>query len=319
VGVIGPAVLCEELTVRYREVTAVDQVSFEVQPGEVFGLLGPNGAGKTSVIRALTTIVNPASGRAVVAGASLSDPGALRARIGVLPESNGYPGAETALEYLRFYGQLFGISSREAADRAKPLLETFGLDRSAHQLISTFSRGMRQRLGLARALINHPQVLFLDEPTLGLDPAGREDILSHLTSQVSANGAAVVLCSHLLDDVERVCDRVGILDGGHIVAAGTVADVIELAGVGGTVRISVLPMAAPRAVERLRGLSQVEQVEQNLNRPGEIDIKLGESEPNANRILARLVGAGVEVRGIELQGARLSDAFFKLTQTGTES
>ncbi len=308
------AVICEALTVTYGDVTAVDQVTFEVQPGEVFGLLGPNGAGKTSVIRALTTIVDPSSGHAEVAGFPLAEADALRARIGVLPESNGYPGAETALEYLRFYGQLFGLGPSEAADRAESLLATVGLGGHAHQLISKFSRGMRQRLGIARALINRPQVLFLDEPTLGLDPAGREDILSHLTSQVATDGAAIVLCSHLLDDVERVCDRVAILDRGHIVAAGTVAEVIESAGVGGTVRVSVLPEAAQHAAAHMQGLKQVVQATASPSRPGEVEIELAESEPHVNLILARLLEVGVEVRGIELHGARLSEAFLKLTE-----
>ncbi len=310
----GSAVLCEGLSVTYGDVTAVDRVTFDVQPGEVFGLLGPNGAGKTSVVRALTTVLDPSAGRAEVAGIPLDNPNGLRALIGVLPESNGYPGSETALGYLRFYGQLFGIPATESADRAESLLWQFGLGANAHQSISTFSRGMRQRLGIARSLMNEPQVLFLDEPTLGLDPAGREDVLSHLTSAVAANGTGVVLCSHLLDDVERVCDRVAILDQGRIVAAGTVGNVIEAAGIGGTMRISVVPEAAGRALESLLNLPQVARAESNSSRLGEIDIDLVEPEPHANQILSLLLGAKIEIRGVQLEGARLSDAFLKLTQ-----
>ena len=317
-NVNGPAVLCEGLSVTYGAVTAVDRVTFDVQPGEVFGLLGPNGAGKTSVVRALTTILDPSAGRAEVAGIPLDNPSILRARIGVLPESNGYPGAETAAGYLRFYGQLFGIPATESAERAESLLRRFGLGANAHQSISTFSRGMRQRLGIARALVNDPQVLFLDEPTLGLDPAGREDVLSHLTSAVAANGTGVVLCSHLLDDVERVCDRVAILDRGRVVAAGTVDDVIETAGIGGTMRITVVPAATGQVLESLLNLPQVARAESNLSRPGEIDIDLVEPEPHANQILSHMLGAGIEVRGIELEGARLSEAFLKLTQAEGE-
>lgn len=310
---IGPAVLCEGLTVKYGSFTAVDRVTFDVQPGEVFGLLGPNGAGKTSVVRALTTILDPSAGRAEVAGIPLDRPGAVRGRIGVLPESNGYPGAETALDYLRFYGQLFGMPAAESAERGESLLRQFGLAANTNQLISTFSRGMRQRLGIARALVNDPQVLFLDEPTLGLDPAGREDVLSHLTSAVAANGAGVVLCSHHLDDVERVCDRVAILDRGRVVALGTVSDVIETAGIGSRMRIAVAPDGTGQALGRLLKLPQVARAESNLSRPGEIHVDLVEPEPHANQILSLLVGAGIEVRGVELQGARLSEAFLTLT------
>ncbi|MFW2340567.1 MAG: ABC transporter ATP-binding protein [Acidimicrobiia bacterium] len=310
----GPfAVLCEDVTVKYGDLVAVDSVSFDVREGEVFGLLGPNGAGKTSVIRALTTIIDPASGRVQVAGSDLTDPSVLRSRIGVLPESNGYPGFETAFEYLRFYGRLFGLPNAKAVDRAKGLLDRFGLGGSSNRLIGTFSRGMRQRLGIARALVNDPRVLFLDEPTLGLDPAGRQDILGHLTGTIRDGGTSVVLCSHLLDDVERVCDRIAILDRGRIVADGTVAEVIAAAGVGGTVQISVSTTDSLRSVAILRDLDGVRHAREVEVRPGVIDVELVESEPHANQLLGVLLDAGVEVRGVALEGAHLSEAFLELT------
>jgi ABC-2 type transport system ATP-binding protein len=210
------------------------------------------------------------------------------------------------------------MSAAESAERGESLLRLFGLGTNSNQLISTYSRGMRQRLGIARALVNDPRVLFLDEPTLGLDPAGREDVLSHLTSAVATNGAGVVLCSHLLDDVERVCDRVAILDRGRVVALGTVSDVIETAGIGGRMRIVVAPDGAGQALGQLLKMPQVARAESSLSRPGEIDIDLVEREPHANQILSLLVGAGIEVRGVELQGARLSEAFLTLTKKDLE-
>lgn len=215
----------DNLTVRYGDTVAVDSVSFSARPGQILGLLGPNGAGKTSVIRALTTIVPVATGTAIIAGCPLTDVKAVRARIGVLPESNGYPSGQSGPSYLRYYGQLFGLPRSEAALRANRLLERMGLGGNEDR-ISTYSRGMRQRLGLARALLNNPEIVFLDEPTLGLDPAGKEDIMAELTYLALTNGTTIVLCSHLLDEVERVCDRVAIMHAGRIVADGTVDSVV---------------------------------------------------------------------------------------------
>lgn len=303
-----------ELTVAYGRFTAVDRVSFRVRSGEVFGLLGPNGAGKTSVIRALTTIVPVASGVATVGGHELSDPVAVRSRIGVLPESNGYPSAQSGRSYLRFYGQLFG-RSREAADsRAAELLDQVGLGSGGNR-IGTFSRGMRQRLGLARALVNDPEVLFLDEPTLGLDPAGKEEILSHLTRLALERGTCIVLCTHLLDDVERVCDRVAIMDQGRIVADGSVADVVRRSGAVGRARIQVVPTETGQAEAALRAsVATVVDADRGAERSGDIEITLGPGEHERGEVIHCLLAAGVVPLGFDLRGARLSDAFLALTK-----
>ncbi len=310
-----------ELSVRYGTFTAVDRVSIRVAAGEVYGLLGPNGAGKTSVIRALTTIVPVAGGSATVDGHPLTDPTAVRASIGVLPESNGYPGAQTARSYLRFYGQLFGLSRNDADRRADELLGRFGLgDRRGS--ISTFSRGMRQRLGLARALINRPAVLFLDEPTLGLDPAGKEEIVAHLAGTAVDDGTAVVLCSHLLDEVERVCDRVAIMHTGRIVAEGTVDQVITASAVAGRCRIRVAPADLGRVDTALRRTVPAGSIRFDNSRPGDLVLGLGPAERAGSDVIRTLLEAGVDVRAFDLEGARLSDAFLALTgavRTGARS
>lgn len=306
-----------DLTVTYGRFTAVDDVSLRAGAGEVFGLLGPNGAGKTSVIRALTTIVPVASGSATVGGHPLSDPVAVRSKIGVLPESNGYPSAHSGRSYLRFYGQLFGLS-REAADaRAVKLLDLLGLGANGNR-IGTFSRGMRQRLGLARSLINDPEVLFLDEPTLGLDPAGKEEVLSHLTRVALDQGTCVVLCTHLLDDVERVCDRVAIMDQGRIVADGTVTDVVARSGAVGRARIQVAPTDTGRAEAALL-TSVATDVSRGGERSGDIEMTLGSAERERGEVIHSLLAAGVVPLGFDLRGARLSDAFLALTTRPEEA
>ncbi len=304
-------IVCQGLRVAYGGVVAVDDVSFRVAAGEVFGLLGPNGAGKTSTIRALTTIVAPTAGVAEVGGIPVSDHGRVRRRIGVLPESNGYPGAQTGLGYLCFYGQLFGISRDEAARRAGDLLSRMGLGENARP-IATYSRGMRQRLGLCRAMINDPDVLFLDEPTLGLDPAGKKDILAELVDAAATRGAAVLLCTHLLDEVERVCDRVAILAGGVSLAEGTVAEVIARAGVGGVARVTVDPADTPAATAAIAAELPVSGVRYDNTHPGRLEVDQP-TEAEENRLLAVLLAAGVQVRSFELDRASLDDAFLALT------
>ncbi|NNF53942.1 MAG: ABC transporter ATP-binding protein [Acidimicrobiales bacterium] len=309
---IVPILETTGLKVTYGSFTAADDISISVGEGEIYGLLGPNGAGKTSIIRALTTIIPIASGSATIAGHPLTDAAAVRASIGVLPESNGYPSAQTGRSYLRFYGQLFGLS-REAADlRAERLLHQLGLGKN-HSRISTFSRGMRQRLGLARALINDPAVLFLDEPTLGLDPAGKEDIMAHLTKTAVESGTSVILCSHLLDEVERVCDRIAIMDRGRIVAEGTVEEVVATSGAAGTARVRIAPEDIGRADAALRSSFPDATIGFDNTRPGELDVPLTTGKGARSELLRCLLAAGVDVLALDLRGVRLSDAFLGLT------
>jgi ABC-2 type transport system ATP-binding protein len=172
---------------------------------------------------------------------------------------------------------------------------------------------MRQRLGLARALINQPAVLFLDEPTLGLDPAGKEDIMAHLSRTAVEDGTSVVLCSHLLDEVERVCDRIAIMDRGRIITEGSVEEVIATAGVAGHGRIRVHPEQVVAADEALRASSGARSIRFDNTRPGDLDVELGTATGARTRLLRALLDAGIEVRAFDLQGARLSDAFLALT------
>lgn len=301
-----------DLTVAYGDFIAAKGVSLQVAAGEIYGLLGPNGAGKTSVIRALTTIIPIAQGIAIVDGNPLTDRIAVRSSIGVLPESNGYPGAQTGRSYLRFYGQLYGLTPTVSQARAERLLGQLGLGEN-YGRIATFSRGMRQRLGLARALINEPAVLFLDEPTLGLDPAGKEDIMTHIAQRATNDGTCVVLCSHLLDEVERVCDRVAIMDRSRIVAEGTVNDVVDRAGVAGHGRIQVAADAISAADAVLRNSPAAAAVRFDNTRPGDIGFQLDNGNGSSSQLLRELLDAHIEVLSFDLRGARLSDAFLSLT------
>jgi ABC-2 type transport system ATP-binding protein len=218
------------LTKAYRALVAVEELSFTAEAGEVIGLLGPNGAGKTTAIRVLTTILAPTSGSFAVAGIPHTRPAEIRRRVGVLPESAGYPEQQTGIEFLRYHARLYGHSRASADATAAGLMRDVGLADRQSSAISTYSRGMRQRLGIARALVNDPAVVFLDEPTLGLDPAGQEQIMRVIEGMARERAATVVVSTHLLAEVEEVCSRVLILNRGRLVADGTVTEVRQRAG-----------------------------------------------------------------------------------------
>jgi len=218
------------LTKAYRALVAVEDLSFTAEAGEVIGLLGPNGAGKTTAIRVLTTILAPTSGSFAVAGIPHTRPAEIRRRVGVLPESAGYPEQQTGIEFLRYHSRLYGHSRASADATAAGLMRDVGLADRQTSPISTYSRGMRQRLGIARALVNDPAVVFLDEPTLGLDPAGQEQIMRVIEGMARERAATVVVSTHLLAEVEEVCSRVLILNRGRLVADGTVTEVTRRAG-----------------------------------------------------------------------------------------
>jgi ABC-2 type transport system ATP-binding protein len=211
------ALRVEGLRKTYGSVKALDGLDLAVEPGTVFGFLGPNGAGKTTTLKILAGLTRPTGGQAWVTEEPVSPESRAREVIGYLPEEPRFYTWMSAREFLaRFVGGLFGMPRREGAARADELLERVGLQEAARRRIAGFSRGMRQRLGLAQALMNHPKVLLLDEPVSALDPGGRRDMLE-LIGQLKAE-ATVFMSTHILDDVERVCDTIGILNHGRLVA-----------------------------------------------------------------------------------------------------
>ena len=305
------AVEAQGIAKQYGEQPAVDDLTFSVESGEVLGFLGPNGAGKTTAIRMLTTILEPTRGRFSVAGIEHSRPTEIRRRIGVLPESAGYPERQTAEEYLRFHARLYGHTSSSAKAVTVDLLEEVGLFERRRSLISSFSRGMRQRLGIARALVNDPLVVFLDEPTLGLDPAGQRQILGNVRRIATERGAAVLLSTHLLTEVEEHCSRVLILNRGRVVTEGTVSEVVRRAAAPRSGRIGVAPEHAGRARAALAD-SGVRDVATD-GRPGWLTVTLAPTD-DINGAVRALLDEEIPVLGFELEGARLSDAFLAMTE-----
>jgi ABC-type multidrug transport system ATPase subunit len=209
----------ENLIKKYDGYTALDGLKFAVEHGDIFGFLGPNGAGKTTTIRILTAIIKADSGNVLIDGYDVfRDPMAVKNIVNALPESNGYYEWMTAFEYLEFFSHLY--EEKTPKQEIHDLLETVGLHGKEGHLIRSYSRGMKQRLGIARALINRPKLLFLDEPTNGLDPNGRRDIHDLVIDLNRKGGTTIFLSTHLLDDVERLCNQIAIINYGTIVKIG---------------------------------------------------------------------------------------------------
>ncbi len=217
------AIRTEELSKYYGTVKALHKLNLEVPENAVFGFLGPNGAGKSTAIRLLTGFAHPTSGRAIVAGEKVtSDNLSLRAKIGFLPDVPAFYDWMTGREFLHFVGELHGLSAREVKIRVQETLDLVELEKAGDRRIGGYSRGMRQRLGIAQALINHPKVVFMDEPTSALDPIGRREVLQ-LVLRLKQN-ATIFMSTHILSDVERVCDMVGIINKGNLIAVSSVSD-----------------------------------------------------------------------------------------------
>ncbi|HEX8053132.1 MAG TPA: ATP-binding cassette domain-containing protein [Thermoleophilaceae bacterium] len=218
-----PAVEARGLIKHYDDVEAVRGVDLRVMPGEVFGFLGPNGAGKSTTVRMLTTLLTITSGEARVCGIDVtSDPDAARRRIGVALQEAGLDPRQTGRELLVLQGRLFGLGAPDAAERAQHLLTLVDLVDAADRRIKTYSGGMKRRLDLASALVNEPEVLFLDEPTTGLDPASRLTVWEEVR-RINARGTTVFLTTQYLEEADQLCDRLAIIDGGKIVREGTPA------------------------------------------------------------------------------------------------
>jgi ABC-2 type transport system ATP-binding protein len=296
------AIEAEGLTKRFRDLAAVDGVSFTVRGGEIFGFLGPNGAGKTTTIKILATLLRPSSGRATVNGYDVVRQAAsVRRSIGMVFQDSSLDERLTAEENLLFHAVLYRVPRHEALRQAAQLLELVGLSERRRDLVRTFSGGMRRRLEVARGLLHRPAVLFLDEPTLGLDPQTRTHIWDYIRLLHRELGTTVFLTTHYMEEAE-VCSRIGIIDYGKIIALDTPAGLKKL--VGGDV---VAVKAADNRELR-------DQVRQRFRLEGKEDGEAVYFEtPDGRTFIPELVRAVPDVREIYLRQPTLEDVFLKLT------
>ena len=247
----GPLLRIDGLTKRYGSTTALDDLSVELPRGRI-GLVGANGAGKTTTFRLLLGLAHPTEGRIEVCGLDVArDPIAVRSRLGYMPEHDCLPLDQTAADVVAMFGELSGLPARAARQRASDILDLVGLDEARFRSIGEFSTGMRQRTKLAQAIVSDPELVLLDEPTSGLDPAGRDDMLA-LVARLGSFGISVLMATHLLDDVQKVCDYVVMIDAGRLVVAGATESLLERTG---TVTVDVGPsrdgLVAALALEHL--------------------------------------------------------------------
>jgi ABC-2 type transport system ATP-binding protein len=312
-GVTSPpmeAIVVDELRKRYGDVQALDGVSFAVREGEVFGLLGPNGAGKSTTVRSLVTLTTPDSGSATVAGHDvLREQNAVRRVIGYVPQDSGVDELGTGRENLLLQGRVQGMGGKDLRARTETLLELVGISDAADRIVKTYSGGMRRRLDIALGLVHRPRVLFLDEPTTGLDPEARVVMWEEVSRLAQAESLTILLTTHYLEEADQLADRLAIVSQGKVVVEGTPVALkaglrgdavhveVEVAAVAEAQRVLVTVGAAPEQV--LEGRTIVSRVENG-----------GRALPG---IISALETAGIPVASVSLSRPSLDDVYLHFT------
>jgi ABC-2 type transport system ATP-binding protein len=297
------------LTKVYGQRTALDHVSFEVPRGEIFGFVGPNGAGKTTTLRILAALLEPTAGHASVDGADVSrEPERVHDRLGYMPDFFGVYDQLTVAEYLDFYAACYRQPKARRKKIVADLLELVGLPDRRDQSVDTLSRGLKQRLCLARALVHDPAVLLLDEPASGLDPRARVE-MREILKELQGMGKTIVISSHILPELTELCTMIGIIDQGRIRATGPVHDVIKQLTSGRRIRITVLGQH-DEALALLKTKPSIRQVS-TVN--GTLEAQYEGDDATAASILQALIAAGISVSGFTQVDGGLEDAFMKAT------
>jgi len=301
------AIEITRLVKTFGDAVALDGIDLAVPQGSVFGFLGPNGAGKTTALRILTGLARPTAGEARILGANVSTAGnVVRSRIGYLPDVPGFYPWMTAMELVEFAGRLFGIEPTTLRQRAESLLQMAGLS-EVKSKVGGFSRGMKQRLGIAQALINAPSVLLLDEPTSALDPIGRREVLEMIASL--RGRTTVFFSTHILADVERVCDTVAILDRGKVVANAPIAELTRRAAVDRLViEVEGDPAALIRDLERRPWLRSIERDE------GRLMLAVSDLKAAQRELPAAIAAANLGLKRFERAEVSLEDMFVELVR-----
>ncbi|MBQ1025054.1 ATP-binding cassette domain-containing protein [Micromonospora sp. C95] len=294
-----------------KTVEAVRGVDLDVPAGEIFGFLGPNGAGKTTTLRMLATLIEPDGGQATIAGADLlKDPGEVRRRIGYVAQGGSTWDESTGREELVLQARMYGIRKTEAQRRAARALEAFQLVEFADRKCKTYSGGQRRRVEIALGIIHEPKIVFLDEPTTGLDPQSRAHMWDEIR-RLRADGMTVFITTHYLDEADALCDRIAIMDHGEVVAEGTPTDLKREIS-GDVVQVGLDVTATGEAEKLLAGEEYVNRLE--LLDEGGLRLFVDEGATAIPRILRRVDAAGLDLRSIELHRPSLDDVF--LTKTG---
>lgn len=298
------------LSKNYGSLAALVNLKLDIATGDIFGFIGPNGAGKTTTMRILATLLEPTAGQAFIDGMDVTKKGKdVRRQVGYMPDFMGVYDDLKVFEYLEFFAAAFGISRGKRKAIVEGVLELTDLTGKKAATVDSLSRGMQQRLGLARVLIHDPKVLILDEPASGLDPRARIEI-RELLRELKRMGKTIMISSHILSELEEICDHVGIIEHGKLVFSGTMDEIKDQMGLQKRVRVSVAA-GKDKAIELLSALPQIMEVSPENSH---IAVTFAEIE-NTEGIIARtLVNGGLDVVSIEPEQLKLDDAFLQLTK-----
>jgi ABC-2 type transport system ATP-binding protein len=301
------AIHVNQLTRKFNDLIAVDHISFEIEKGEIFGLLGPNGAGKTTTLSMLATMLKPSSGSATVNGIDIEkDEDGVRNSIGIVFQDQSLDEELTAWENMDFHGRMYRIPREIRRERITELLRLVGLEERKDDIVKTFSGGMRRRLEIARGLLHHPAVLFLDEPTLGLDPQTRNHIWEYIATLSREKGITIILTTHYMEEADRLCNRVAIIDQGRIIAMDTPQNLKN--GIGGDVVTIASP--DPDAIVATLNEPWVIRLEQH---DGQVTISLENAERHVSAIVTLLNQKGIEIDNLSIHKPTLEDVFLYFT------
>jgi ABC-2 type transport system ATP-binding protein len=301
----------KDLVKKYGDNTAVKGISFSIQEGEIFSLLGPNGAGKTTTISVLSTLLPPTMGEATVCGFSVSkQPMEVRKSIGVVPQDLALYEELTAAENLSFWGQMYGLSGKTLSKRIDEVLDLVGLKDKAKAHVRTFSGGMKRRVNIGIGLLHKPRLLFMDEPTVGIDPQSRRAILDSVLD-LNKKGMTVLYTTHYMEEAQELSDRVGIIDHGELIALGTQAELTKQVGETDTLILHISETDDPETLSKtLRTIKGVTRVDV-------IDHTLSLIVPEVEKVLAPVVSKaneiGIRIASLEIQEPNLEAVFLHLT------
>ncbi|MEW5829674.1 MAG: ATP-binding cassette domain-containing protein [Chloroflexota bacterium] len=306
-----PILEVHDLVKKYGEFTAVKGISFDIQEGEIFSLLGPNGAGKTTTISMLSTLYEPTGGDAAIGGHSvIKDPMAVRNLIGVVPQELALYEDLTARENLVFWGQMYNLNGSRLKSRVDEILEQIGLADKAKDRVKTYSGGMKRRVNIGVGLLHKPRLLFMDEPTVGIDPQSRRAILDTV-KDLNRQGMTVLYTTHYMEEAQELSDRVGIIDHGELIALGTQKELTRQVGETETLVLHIAENDDPKALAR--SLEGVEGVLEATTTDHEVAV----ITPEAEDVLAAVVGKanerGIKIRSIDIREPNLEAVFLHLT------
>jgi len=298
------------LSKNYGSLAALDNLKLEIATGDIFGFIGPNGAGKTTTMRILATLLEPTAGQAFIDGMDVTKKGKdVRRQVGYMPDFMGVYDDLKVFEYLEFFAAAFGIGRSKRKGIVEGVLELTDLTGKKAATVDSLSRGMQQRLGLARVLIHDPKVLILDEPASGLDPRARIEI-RELLMELKRMGKTIMISSHILSELEEICDHVGIIEHGKLVFSGTMDEIKDQMGLQSQVRVSVAS-DTDKAFDILSSLPQVKEVKRENSH---IAVTFAETENTDGLIARTLVKGGLDIVSIEPEQLKLDDAFLQLTK-----